>query len=111
MATITITKTLLDELRYHLLNTVSYARYKIKSTWYRASIDTGSVRSNGTIHISFYIEAKDSVPSPATQFRLYDASGTMLVDRTETVEFTADLTRVLYQFRFEVIASGEGESS
>ena len=108
MATnITITNTLLNSLRTKLVEMIANGQYRIGNTWYTSPIDIAEVRQNGSIRISYYIEPKDSALTPANMFRLRSSDGKTLVSRTETISFSADIPRMLYQFRFEIFAREE----
>ena len=109
MPTTTVERSLLDELRRCLSDMIGYAKYKVNSTWYNSPIEKKDIKPNGTVCIYFYIEAKDSDYSPATEFQLYTAGDVLLVDRAEEVAFSAGLSKFLYQFRFD-ISVGEEES-
>ena len=109
MPTTTVERPLLDGLRSCLADMIGYARYKVGSTWYDSPIEKRDIRPNGTIRISFYIEAKDGSYTPATEFQLYTAGDVLLVDRAEEVAFSAGLSKFLYQFRFDINV-GEEES-
>lgn len=109
MATTTVERPLLDGLRNCLSDMIGYARYKVNSTWYNSPIEKKDIRPNGTVRASFYIEAKDINYSPATEFQLYTPENVLLVDRAEEVTFSAELSKFLYQFMFDIIV-GEEES-
>lgn len=80
------------------------AKYRIGSTWRTAQIEEAEVMENGTVAISFYVRRASGENVPATRFRLYDDSGSVLADKTETVSFTDETPEVLYRFRFTVEA-------
>lgn len=101
MASTTITDTLLTELKRQIFECVSYARYKIGSTWYRTEIESKEIRANGAVHVTFYLTPTSNLNTPASQFRLYDANGTLLAERTENVAFASSL-KVQYRFKFGV---------
>ena len=107
MATTTVERPLLEGLRSCLCDMIGHARYKVNGVWYNSSIEEKGIRPNGTVHVSFYIEAKGGFP--ADEFQLYTAANVLLVDRSEEVAFPAGLSRLLYQFRFD-ISIGKEES-
>ena len=102
MAATTITSTMLNNLRQRVVDMVSYAQYKIGGTWYRAEINRKEIRSNGSVHISFYIPVPASIETPASQFRLFDTGGNILAERTENVPFAQNIEKILFLFKFGV---------
>lgn len=98
----TITSAMLDGLRRHIGTMVSYARYRIGTTWYRAEINSREVRENNSIHITFYIPIPESIDVPANRFQLCDANGNVLAERTEDVPFALHMDTILYRFKFGV---------
>lgn len=104
MAATTITNNMLSGLRSHIVDMVDYARYKVGSTWYRAEIESKAVQGNGAVHVAFYLHNPGG-STPASQYRLYNASGQLLSERTENVAFLQDMD-VLYRFKFAVSLSG-----
>ena len=101
MAT-TITSTMLGGLRQCIVDMVSYGRYKIGSTWYRAEINSKAVQLNGAVHVTFYIQNQGGGSTPASQFQLLDANNNLLAERTEDVAFVQYMDRILYRFKFGV---------
>jgi len=105
MATTTITAALLNGLRNRIVDMVSYGRYKIGGAWYRANLNSSQVQTNGAVHVTFYIE-RQSGNTPATEFQLCDANGTVLVDRSEEVSFTQFVDKILIRFKLGVSVGG-----
>ena len=110
MAATIISNALLNGLREHLAADMpGYGQYKIGSTWYDSPIELGEVKQNGSVCVSFKIEAQDALITPATQFRLCDANGETLAERIEEIPFTEEVSELLYRFRFEINAKEESE--
>ena len=108
MAATTINDSLLNGLRQHLAaGMAAYGQYKVGSLWHNAPIDQGEVKKNGSVCISFLIEAQDAVITPATQFRLCAENGDVLAEREEEVAFSETVKELLYRFRFEITAEEE----
>lgn len=97
-----ITENMLNGLRTHLVDMISYARYKIGDNWYRAEINSKEVRSNGSVHVTFYIQRADGTSSPATQFQICDADGAVLAEQAEEVAFVQYMEKILYRFKFGI---------
>ena len=102
MATTTITATLLNGLRTHLVDMVSYGRYMIGGTWYNAKLHSAGVQTNGAVHVTFYIERQGGTSDPATRFQLMSSDGNVLVDRVEDVSFTQFVDKILIRFKLGV---------
>lgn len=101
MAT-TITSIMLNGLRQHIVETVSYGRYLIGSTWYRAEINSKAVQLNGAVHVTFYIQNQGGGSTPASKFQLLDENNNLLAERTENVAFVQYMDEILYRFKFGV---------
>lgn len=99
---ITITGTLLDGLRSHIVSMISHGMYRIGNTWYRAEINSAEVRENGAVHVTFYIERKSSQAAAATAFQLRNAADAVLAERVETITFVEGMDRVLIRFKFGI---------
>lgn len=108
MAATTINANLLNGLRQHIVDMVSYGRYRIGSTWYRAEINSKAVQDNGAVHITFYVR-KQSAGSTANRFRLMSADNKVLAERVESITFVETMEEVLYRFKFGV-SVGENAS-
>lgn len=102
--TTTITSALLDALRQRIAALAAYGQYKTSDTWHRAEIETVEIRSNGAVHVSFYVEPADQSLTPATGFRLCAEDGTILAERTEELAFTENADAMTYRFKFGVRA-------
>jgi len=103
MAT-TITNTMLNGLRQHIVDMASYGRYKIGGTWYRAEIETKAVQQNGAVHVTFFIRDQAG-GTPASQFQLLNADNQLLAERAENVAFAEYMDAILYRFKFGVSVS------
>lgn len=108
MAT-TISSNLLGALRQRIITVAAYGQYKIGSAWHNAEIESGYVRANGSVCVSFIVEPQDAALTPATQFRLCDEDGNVLAEREDTIAFIQNAAdALLCRFRFSVKA-GEDE--
>lgn len=99
----TISNVLLNSLRTYAKNMIAYARYMVGGTWYRSELNSAEVAENGAVQVTFYIEPKSGISIPATRFQLCNASGTVLVSRTETVSFTEYVDKILIRFKVGII--------
>ena len=98
MATV-VTSTMLGGLRQHIVDMCSYAEFKAGGSWHRVELDYAIVQQNGAVHIAFYITTDYG---DATDFRLLDANGNVLAQKTETIEFAPLVSKILYRFKFAV---------
>lgn len=105
-----ITDAMLNRLRLQISKMFSYAQYKIDDTWYRAELNTADVRTNGAVHVSFYIRRAKGSESPATCFQLCAADGTVLAERSEEIAFAQYMDVILYRFRFGLNVATEDDS-
>lgn len=102
MAATNINENLLNRLRQHIVDSVSYGRYRIGSTWYRAEINSKGIQSNGSVYITFYIRKPTGSSSPANRFRLMSSNSQILAERIEDVSFAENMETILYRFKFGV---------
>jgi len=102
MAQTVITDALLNGLRSHLASMAAYGRYKIAGTWYQAELNSHEVMSNGSVHVTFYIESQGSLSNPATNFQVCMSNGTVLAEREESIAFVEYVDRILIRFKFGI---------
>lgn len=73
--------------RNYTKRAVSYARYKIGSTYYRSKIESVEVLASGVVEISFKIEL-ESGSGTVSEVQLYDTDGKLWLSKTETLKIS-----------------------
>lgn len=99
---------LLNGLRARLAELPAYAQYRVDGELQRAELVSSEVRENGSVHVSFYVERAEGSSSPAQEFMLCAADGTVLAEQADEVSFVEYIDRILYRFKFGV-SVGETE--
>ena len=107
MAATTINENLLNGLRQHIVDMVSYGRYRVGSTLYRSEINSKAVQANGAVYITFYVRKPAGSTSAANRFRLMSVNNQILAERVETIAFVETLEEILYRFKFGVSVGGD----
>lgn len=77
-----LTNAAIEGYRQYTKRTVSYARYKLGNTYYRANI--GSVITNaGIVEINF--EIVPAIAGTISEIQLYDRAGALWFSKTENI--------------------------
>lgn len=98
----TLDSTYLTALRNRIASDVSYAQYKVGSTWYKSKIESAQVLSDGRIETTFIIDHTVTGNITVTGIELYDYNGERIGSRTVSIT-RADATEgILYVCRFDL---------
>lgn len=88
--------------RQQIRDDIAYARYKVGSTWYTASIQNATVLNDGRVEVTFLIDHTVSGNITVTGVELYDRNGVRIGSRTVSIA-RADATEgILYVCRFSL---------
>ena len=87
--------------------TLSYARYKISSTYYKVNIDNVNVTSGGIVEVNFMIEPKAA--GTITEVQLYDTNGDLWLRKAESLDVSSVVEGFFYTVQLE-ISEKEGNS-
>jgi len=87
--------------RNYTKRTVSYARYKVGSTWYTVELSSCEILSTGIVRITFMIELQD-MSGTITQVQLYDKNGNLWLDKTEALNLSDVSEGFLYVVQIEI---------
>jgi hypothetical protein len=97
-----LTATALNSLRDCIQNNISYARYKVGSTYYTAEIRSSYVMSDGRLAITFIIDHTLPGDITVSEVQLYDHNGVMWASKAESIVRKALQQGILYRFTFSV---------
>ena len=104
MATqITLTSAALDALREYLKNNISYARYKVGSTYYTAELQDKSIMSDGQVNFAFLIDHTVQGEITISEIQLYSYNGVLWGSRAVSIKRAATSQGILYRCRFNII--------
>lgn len=90
----------LGKLRTYLMGQVSYAMYRVGTQYYRASIGSAEVMSDGRVAVTLTLNP--ATGGTVTEVQLYDSSGGLLASKQESMALTAADGGILYRFRFAI---------
>lgn len=80
--------------------TLSYARYKIGSTYYKVNIDSVNVTSGGIVEVNFMIEP--TVTGTITEVQLYDTNGDLWLRKAESLDVSSVVEGFFYTVQLEI---------
>lgn len=107
----TLDSAYLSENRKRIKQDISYARYKVGSTWHRAKIESATVLADGRVEATFLIDHTISGNITVTGIELYDQNGTRIGGKSESIT-RADATEgILYVARFSLFQVKENASN
>lgn len=79
---------------------LSYARYKIGSTYYKVNIDSVKVMSDGIVEVNFMIEPK--VAGTITEIQLFNTDGELWMKKTESLDVSSVVEGFFYTVQLEI---------
>lgn len=97
--------------RTRIKNDVSYARYKVGSTWHVANIQNAAVLPDGRVEVTFLIDHTISGNITVTGIELYDNNGVRIGSRTVSITRQDAVEGILYVCRlslFQVVPNSGG---
>ena len=100
--------------RKRIKDDVSYARYKVGSTWYQADIQSAEILPDGRVEVTFTIDHTVSGNITVTGIELYDRNGTRMAGRTVSITRAAATEGIQYVCRlslFQVVPNAAGTGS
>lgn len=95
-------KTVLDDLRIHLMNRIAYAGYTVGSMNETAPIEKAAILEDGRVSIEFVIGGALGSGEMVTEVRLYDASDVLLARKPENITRDLGLGGIYYRFYFRI---------
>ena len=97
-----LTTAALTGFKNYVTKTVSYARYKVGSTYYKTDISKVYVNSDGKVAIEFYVD--HTVPGNITisEIQIYDTSGQLWLTVSENITRKASQEAIFYRFTLEI---------
>lgn len=102
-----LTSTALTDYRNYTKRILSYARYKIGSTYYKTDIDSIEITSEGTVKIGIKIEAATSNSGTVTLVQLYDTSGNLWFQKSVSLNMTSVAEAFYYVVKIQITEKEE----
>lgn len=105
-----LTKTALDGYRAYTKRTISYARYKVGTTYYKTCIEDITIDEKGVVTASFKIEVpKTGASALVTEIQLFDQDNQLWLSKAESLNMASVVEGFYYDCRFTISEKGEGE--
>lgn len=110
MDVFTLDAAYLSEKREQIKNDISYARYKVGGSWYRAEIQKAEVLSGGVVEATFLIDHTVSGNITVSAVELYDHKEHRIGSKSVSIT-RADATEgILYVCRFRLFQVVDSEN-
>jgi len=100
-----LTTTALTALKECFTENISYAKFKIGSTYYQTPIQSAEILADGRVAITFLIDHTVSGNITVTEVQLYDYSGRLWASKVESITRKAVQEGILYRFAFTITES------
>lgn len=97
-----LTTAALNGYKEYTKRTISYAQYKVSSTYYKVPIKNIQVLTTGEISISFLIEPPTSGTATVTEVQLYDTNNNLWLSKTENLVKEAAQEGFYYLFKITI---------
>lgn len=97
-----LTEKALQGYREYTKRTISYARYKIGSTYYKAPIKSIKIQSDGKIAVQFMIEPKINSKVTITEVQLFDTNNDLWLSKAENLVKESAQEGFYYLFRVTI---------
>jgi uncharacterized lipoprotein YbaY len=92
----------LNDIKTFALNRIAYARYKIGSTYYKATINNKEITSGGVVRVQFPIIPQASATVRVTEVQLINTNSEVWAKQTVSIDIETVQTGILYWFEFNV---------
>ena len=103
-----LTEKAIEGYKVYTERTISYARYRLGSTWYTAQISRKERMKDGRVAVYFPIIPQTTEEVTITTVQLYDKSGALWAEKAEDIKIESVQEGVLYRFTFDLHEDEEG---
>jgi len=97
-----LTTVALNDIKTFALNRIAYARYKIGSTYYNATINSKEITSGGVVRVQFPIIPQAATTVRITEVQLINTNSEVWATQTVSIDIETVQTGILYWFEFNV---------
>lgn len=97
-----LTNSAIEGYKVHTERVLSYARYRIGSTWYNAEISRNERMADGRVAIYIPIIPQSQSAVTITGVQLYDKAGQLWAEKSENINIESVQEGVLYRFTFDI---------
>lgn len=95
------TKEMLANLRKHVVDSVTYAKYRIGDVYYRAEIDEKKLLPDGRVSVLFTVDQTIPGDVTITEVQLYGPNDELWESKAENIHRAAQ-TGIVYSFRYTI---------
>lgn len=100
-----LTNIALTALKECFTKNISYAKFKVGSTYYQTTIQSAEILADGRVAITFLIDHTISGNITITEVQLYDYSNRLWASKVESITRKAVQEGILYRFAFTITES------
>lgn len=97
-----LTEKALQGYREYTKRTITYARYKIGSTYYKAPIKDIKIQSDKNLAVEFMIEPQINSKVTITEVQLYDTNNDLWLSKAENLEKESAQEGFYYLFKIMI---------
>lgn len=97
-----LTEKAIEGYKVYTERTISYARYRLGSTWHTAQISRRERMKDGRVAVYFPIIPQTTEEVTITAVQLYDKSGALWAEKAEDIKIESVQEGVLYRFSFDL---------
>lgn len=97
-----LTASAMTGFKEYVKRTVSYAKYKVGSTYYQTALTKIYTDDSGKVAIEFQAGNEVSGSITVTEVQLYDTSGTLWLTKTENLQRKSSQEAIWYRFTIDI---------
>ena len=97
-----LTSSAIEGYKHYTERVISYARYRIGSTWYKTNISRNERMADGRVAIYIPIIPQSQNEVTITGVELYDKAGKLWAAKSENIKIESVQEGVLYRFTFDI---------
>ena len=103
-----LTEKAIEGYKVYTERTISYARYRLGSTWHTAQISRKERMKDGRVAVYFPIIPQTTEEVTITTVQLYDKNGALWAETAADIKIESVQEGVLYRFTFDLHEDEEG---
>lgn len=97
-----LTSNAIEGYRRYTETVISYARYRLGNTWYKAPVERKERMADGKVAVYFSIEPQSGTTVVVRGVQLYDKTGALWAEKSESITIQDVQEGVLYRFTFDL---------
>ncbi len=97
-----LTTTAMTGFKNYVKKTVSYAKYKVGSTYYRTELTDIYIDDDDCVSIDFVIDSTLTGSITVTEIQLYDTGGNLWLSKSESITRKSTQEGIFYRFVIDI---------